>query len=49
MDKQSYKFVAILNKKIEIGKLMNALAHASLGIVATASPKELQKIHMLSN
>lgn len=29
------KFVAVLNKKIEPGKLMNALAHMSAGVVAS--------------
>lgn len=42
MNKPTYKFIAVLNKKIEIGKLMNALAHASLGIVATSNPEEIQ-------
>ncbi len=32
-----YKFVAILNKKIKSGKLMNALAHMSLGLLSKAS------------
>ncbi len=29
-----YKFVAVLNKKIETGKILNALSHMSLGLVA---------------
>lgn len=28
----SYKFVAVLNKKIELSKLMNALGHISVGL-----------------
>ncbi len=31
----SYKFVAVLNKKIEPGKAMNALAHMTAGLVGT--------------
>lgn len=31
-DENSYRFVAILNKKIEIGKLMNALGHMTAGL-----------------
>lgn len=31
-DENSYRFIAILNKKIEIGKLMNALGHMTAGL-----------------
>jgi len=31
-DENSYRFVAVLNKKIEIGKLMNALGHMTAGL-----------------
>ena len=31
----STKFVAVLNKKIETGKVMNALAHMTVGLVDT--------------
>ncbi len=31
-DENSLKFVAILNKKVETGKLMNALGHMSAGL-----------------
>ncbi|HUQ85356.1 MAG TPA: DUF2000 domain-containing protein [Candidatus Limnocylindrales bacterium] len=31
-DMEAYRFVAILNKKIEIGKLMNALGHMAAGL-----------------
>lgn len=37
----THKFVAVLNKKVEPGKIMNALAHMSLGLVAGASPEDL--------
>ena len=32
-DERSYRFVAVLNKKIEVGKLLNALGHMSAGLV----------------
>lgn len=32
-DENGYRFVAVLNKKIEIGKLMNALGHMTAGLV----------------
>ncbi len=31
-DENSYRFVAVLNKKIETGKLMNALGHMTAGL-----------------
>ncbi len=31
-DENEYRFIAILNKKIEIGKLMNALGHMTAGL-----------------
>lgn len=31
----THKFAAVLNKKIEIGKLMNALGHMSAGLVGS--------------
>ncbi len=39
-DVTTHKFVAILNKKIEIGKILNTVGHMSLGIVASATPEE---------
>jgi hypothetical protein len=36
----THKFAAILNKKVDPGKVMNALAHMSLGLVAGATPEE---------
>lgn len=41
-DVTTHKFAAVLNKKVDIGKIMNALAHATLGLAATASPEELE-------
>jgi hypothetical protein len=31
-DENSYRFVAVLNKKIEVGRLMNALGHMTAGL-----------------
>ena len=31
-DENNYRFIAILNKKVETGKLMNALGHMSAGL-----------------
>lgn len=35
-DVTTHKFVAVLNKKVEPGRVMNALAHMSIGLVAAA-------------
>jgi len=34
-DENSKRFVAVLNKKIEIGKLMNALGHMTVGLTGS--------------
>jgi len=31
-DENSLRFIAVLNKKVETGKLMNALGHMSAGL-----------------
>jgi hypothetical protein len=43
-DVTTHKFVAILNKKIEPGKAMNALSHMSVGLVACATPEEIREM-----
>jgi hypothetical protein len=44
MDVQTtHKFVAVLNKKIEPGKLMNALAHMSAGLSNLVKDKEAMR------
>ncbi|MEK7578084.1 MAG: DUF2000 domain-containing protein [Patescibacteria group bacterium] len=40
----THKFVAVLNKKIETGKLMNALGHMSVGFGGSFSEKELMRL-----
>ncbi|MFA6917561.1 MAG: DUF2000 domain-containing protein [Candidatus Gracilibacteria bacterium] len=37
----STKFVAVLNKKIEVGKVMNALAHMTVGLVNSYPNKDM--------
>jgi hypothetical protein len=39
-DITTHKFVAVLNKKAEVGKIVNALAHMSIGLGASASLEE---------
>jgi hypothetical protein len=38
-NENSYRFIAVLNKKIEIGLLMNALGHMTAGLASTNSSK----------
>lgn len=39
-DVTTYKFVAVLNKKIEPGKALNAVAHMAVGLGASATSEE---------
>lgn len=39
-DENTKRFIAVLNKKIEIGKLMNALGHMTAGLVGSAPNTE---------
>ena len=39
-DENSLRFIAVLNKKVEIGKLMNALGHMSAGLVGSSNDIE---------
>src|SRR5258708_32744187 len=39
----THKFVAILNKKISVGKLMNALRHVTAGLAASYPQPELMR------
>ena len=38
---ETKKFVAVLNKKIETGKVMNALAHMTVGLVSSNPDHEM--------
>ncbi len=40
-DENSKRFIAILNKKIEPGRLMNALGHITAGLVGGANTEDL--------
>lgn len=39
-NENDFRFVAILNKKIETGKLMNALGHMTVGLAGKIVPQE---------
>ncbi len=39
-DITTHKFVAVLNKKVDPGKVLNALAHMSIGLVSDVTPEE---------
>jgi len=39
----SHKFVAVLNKKIEVGKLMNALGHMAVGLNSLVPDKDAMR------
>ena len=39
-DEKSRRFVAVLNKKVETGKLMNALGHLTAGLAGASANKE---------
>ncbi|MGH7246051.1 MAG: DUF2000 domain-containing protein [Candidatus Levyibacteriota bacterium] len=43
-DVTTHKFVAILSKKVEVGKIMNALGHMSIGLVASAHPDMIKEM-----
>lgn len=42
-----YKFVAIINEKIEIGKALNAIAHMGLGLVNIADEEIREKMSFI--
>ena len=42
-EKTDYKFVAVVNSKIEIPKLMNCLAHITAGLVAKTNDLEMMQ------
>jgi hypothetical protein len=41
-DENSCRFVAVLNKKVEIGKLMNALGHMTAGLAGKVCQEDMQ-------
>jgi hypothetical protein len=40
----TYKFVAVMNKKIEAGKIMNALGHMAAGLGASYPDKDILRL-----
>lgn len=44
---ETYKFVAIVNKNLEIGKVLNAIAHSTAGLVASAPEKLKEKMSFI--
>lgn len=43
-DVTTHKFVAVLNKKVETGKILNVLGHLSVSLVASASSDQVQNM-----
>ncbi len=41
-DENSYRFVVVLNKKVETGKLMNALGHMTAGLAGKVCQQDMQ-------
>ena len=39
-DVTTHKFAVVLNKKVEIGKVLNVIGHLSLGLAAHATPEQ---------
>ncbi len=46
-DENSYRFVAVLNKKIETGKLLNALGHMAAGLAGKVCQQDMHFINYL--
>lgn len=42
-----YKFVAVINEKIEMGKALNAIAHMGLGLVNIADDEMKDKMSFI--
>lgn len=42
-----YKFVAVINEKIETGKALNAIAHMGLGLVNIADEQTREKMSFI--
>ena len=42
-----YKFVAVINEKVEFGKALNAIAHLGLGLVNIADEDTKEKMSFI--
>jgi malonyl CoA-acyl carrier protein transacylase len=42
IDENAYRFVAILNKKVGTGRLMNALGHLTAGLAGKGCQEDMQ-------
>lgn len=42
---ETKKFVAVLNKKVEVGKVMNALAHMTVGLAGSHADEDMGVIN----
>jgi|SRR5579871_5375370 len=47
-DVTTYKFAAVLNKKVDIGKLMNVLGHISICLVTKSTPEQIQAMGIIN-
>jgi hypothetical protein len=41
-DENLYRFIAVLNKKVDIGRLMNALGHMTAGLAGKVCQEDMQ-------
>ena len=44
MDKNNYKFAFVVNKKIELGKIINAVGHLSASLMAKATEEQRENM-----
>lgn len=42
-----YKFVAVINEKVEMGKALNAIAHMGLGLVNISDAETREKMSFI--
>lgn len=47
-DVTTHKFVAVLNKKVEIGKIMNVLAHLCISLAVNANQQQIQEMGVVN-
>lgn len=47
-DENGHRFVAVLNKKIEYGRIMNALGHMTAGLAGKVGKSEEMQVFAVS-